>query len=55
MRRAFPRGVCRKLALVETLFSSVKCKWSACAPGRTLEMHMQQTLLLGVAYNIYQV
>jgi hypothetical protein len=55
MRRAFPRRVYRKRALVETLFSSVKRKLSARAPGRTIEMQMRQALLLGLAYNIYRV
>jgi hypothetical protein len=40
---------------VETLFSSVKRKLSARAPGRTIEMQMRQALLLGLAYNIYRV
>jgi hypothetical protein len=55
MRRAFPRCVYRKRALIETLFSSVKRKLSARAPGRTLAMQMRQALLLGLAYNIYRV
>jgi Transposase DDE domain/Transposase domain (DUF772) len=55
MRRAFPRRIYRKRALIESLFSSVKRKLSARAPGRTLAMQMRQALLLGLAYNIYRV
>ena len=55
MRRAFPRRVYRKRTLIETVFSSVKRKLSARAPGRTLAMQMRQALLLGLAYNIYRV
>jgi hypothetical protein len=38
MRRAFPRRLYRRRALIESLFSSVKRKLSARAPGRTLRM-----------------
>jgi hypothetical protein len=38
MRRAFLRRFYRKRALVETLFSSMKCKLSARARGRMIEM-----------------
>ena len=36
MRRAFPRRLYPYRALIETLFSSVKRKLSARAPGRSL-------------------
>jgi hypothetical protein len=36
MRRAFPRRLYRRRALIETLFSSVKRKLSARAPGHSL-------------------
>ncbi len=38
MRRAFPQKLYRRRALIETVFSSVKCKLSARAPGRSLSM-----------------
>ena len=38
MRRAFPQKVYRRRALIETVFSSVKRKLSARAPGRSLRM-----------------
>jgi hypothetical protein len=55
MRRAFPRRAYRQRALIESVFSVVKRKLSARAPGRTLAMQMRQALLLGLAYNIYRV
>ena len=55
MRRAFPRRLYRRRALVETLFSSVKRKLSARAPGRTLRMQTRQALLLGLSFNLYHL
>lgn len=55
MRRAFPRKLYRRRALVETLFSSVKRKLSARAPGRSLPMQMRQALLLGLSFNLYRL
>jgi Transposase DDE domain/Transposase domain (DUF772) len=55
MRRAFPRKVYRRRALIETLFSSVKRKLSARAPGRTLRMQVRQALLLGLSFNLYRL
>ncbi len=55
MRRAFPRKVYRRRALIETLFSSVKRKLSARAPGRSLRMQMLQALLLGLSFNLYRL
>jgi Transposase DDE domain/Transposase domain (DUF772) len=55
MRRAFPQRLYRRRALVETLFSSVKRKLSARAPGRTLPMQMRQALLLGLSFNVYRL
>ena len=55
MRRAFPRRLYRRRALVETLFSSVKRKLSARAPGRSLQMQMRQALLLGLSFNLYRL
>ncbi len=55
MRRAFPGKLYRRRALVETLFSSVKRKLSARAPGRSLPMQMRQALLLGLSFNLYRL
>ncbi len=55
MRRAFPQQLYRRRALVESLFSSVKRKLSARAPGRTLRMQMRQALLLGLSFNLYRL
>ena len=55
MRRAFPRRVYRRRALVKTLFCSVKRKLSARAPGRSLRTQMRQALLLGLSFNLYRL
>lgn len=55
MRRAFPRQLYRRRALIETLFSSVKRKLSARAPGRSLRMQVRQALLLGLSFNLYRL
>jgi hypothetical protein len=53
MRRRFPRKRYSQRAQVESVFSVVKRKLSAKAPGRSDETQRRQALLLGVAYNIY--
>jgi len=55
MRCAFPRRIYRRRALIESLFSSVKRKLSARAPGRSLPMQMRQALLLGLSFNMYRL
>ena len=55
MRRAFPRKLYRRRALIETLFSSVKRKLSARAPGRSLGMQTRQALLLDLSFNLYRL
>ena len=55
MRRAFPRRQYARRALVETVFSTVKRKLSARAPGRSLFMQTRQALLLGLAFNLYRL
>ena len=55
MRRAFPRQLYRRRALIETVFSSVKRKLSARAPGRSLRMQMRRALLLGLSFNPYRL
>lgn len=53
MRRRFPRKRYSQRAQVESVFSAVKRKLSAKAPGRSTETQTRQAMLLGVAYNIY--
>ena len=55
MRRVFPRRLYRRRALIESLFSSVKRKLSARAPGRSLRTQMRQALLLGLSFNLYRL
>ena len=55
MRHAFPRRPYARRALVETVFSTVKRKLSARAPGRSLFTQSRQALLLGLAYNLYRL
>jgi hypothetical protein len=55
MREAFPQKQYCRRSLVESVFSSVKRKLSARAPGRTLCMQRRQALLLGLAYNLYRL
>ena len=55
MRRSFPRRLYRRRALIESVFSSVKRKLSARAPGRSLRMQMRQALLLGLSFNLYRL
>ena len=55
MRRAFPQRTYRRRALIESLFSSVKRKLSARAPGRSLRTQMRQALLLGLSFNLYRL
>jgi len=55
MRRAFPQRIYRRRALIESVFSSVKRKLSARAPGRSLRTQMRQALLLGLSFNLYRL
>jgi Transposase DDE domain len=55
MRRQFPRRIYRRRALIESLFSSVKRKLSARAPGHSLRMQTRQALLLGLSFNLYRL
>ncbi len=55
MRRAFPHRIYRRRALIESVFSSVKRKLSARAPGRSLRMQTLQALLLGLSFNLYRL
>jgi len=55
MRAAFPVQLYRRRALAESVFSAVKRRLSARAPGRSLETQRMQALLLGLAYNLYRL
>ena len=55
MRRAFPRKLYRRRALIQTVLSSVKRKLSARAPGGSLPMQVRQALLLGLSFNLYRL
>ncbi len=55
MRRAFPQRTYRRRALIESLFSSVKRKLSARAPGRSLRTQTRQALLLGLSFDMYRL
>jgi hypothetical protein len=54
MRQDFPVALYRQRALIERLISAVTRKLSARAPGRSLQTHCLQALLLGIAYNSYR-
>ena len=55
MRRAFPCRLYRHRALIESVFSSVKRKLSARAPGRLLPLQQRPALLLGLSFNLYRL
>jgi hypothetical protein len=55
MYRNFPQKEYGQRAKVETVFSVVKRKLSARAPGRRLVMQIRQALLLGLTYNLYRL
>jgi len=55
MHRAFPRKLYAPRAKIETVFSVIKRKLSAKAPGRSLPLQIRQALLLGLAFNLYRL
>jgi hypothetical protein len=55
MRAHFPTARYRQRALVESVFSAAKRKLSSRAPGRLLLTQHLQTLLLGLAYDLYRL
>lgn len=55
MRAAFPKTKYRCRVHAETVFSAIKRKLSAKAPGRSVVTQRKQALLLGLAYNIYRL
>lgn len=55
MRAAFPTEPYRQRVHAETVFSAVKRKLSARAPGRSVATQRKQALLLGLAFNFYRL
>jgi hypothetical protein len=55
MRANFPAARYRPRTLVESVFSAAKRKLSSRAPARLPVTQHLQTLLLGLAYDIYRV
>lgn len=55
MRAHFPAKRYAQRNLIETVFSVVKRKLSARAPGRSLAAQTKQALVLGLAYNLYRL
>ncbi len=55
MRRGFTHKRYVQRTQAESVFSVVKRKLSAKAPGRSEATQYQQALLLGVAYNIQRL
>jgi IS5 family transposase len=55
MREHFPSQTYALRALIESVFSAVKRKLSARAPGRSFSTQSLQALLLGLAFNLYRL
>ena len=55
MAAHFPAEKYGQRSLVESVFSAVKRKLSARAPGRSLETQRLQALVLGIAYDVYRL
>jgi IS5 family transposase len=55
MRAAFPVEAYRHRVHAETVFSAIKRKLSARAPGRSVATQRKQALLLGLAFNFYRL
>jgi hypothetical protein len=55
MHRGFPRKLYGPRAKIETVFSVIKRKLSAKAPGRSLSLQVRQALLLGLTFNLYRL
>jgi hypothetical protein len=55
MRQRFPKQLYRHRVQVESVFSAIKRKLSARAPGRSLITQRLQALLLGVTFNLYRL
>ena len=55
MKAKFPAKRYSQRNLIETVFSVVKRKLSARAPGHSLSTQAMQALILGLAYNLYKL
>ena len=55
MKTKFPAKRYSQRNLIETVFSVVKRKLSARAPGHSLPTQTLQALILGLAYNLYKL
>jgi hypothetical protein len=55
MKNNFPAKKYSQRNLIETVFSVVKRKLSTRAPGRSLATQAMQALILGLAYNLYNL
>ncbi len=55
MREHFPSQLYALRSLIESVFSAVKRKLSARAPGRTIHTQSRQALLLGLAFDFYRL
>lgn len=55
MKAKFPAKRYSQRNLIETVFSVVKRKLSARAPGHSLPTQAMQALILGLAYNLYKL
>jgi IS5 family transposase len=55
MKSNFPAKKYSQRNLIETVFSVVKRKLSARAPGHSLATQAMQALILGLAYNLYKL
>jgi IS5 family transposase len=55
MRQDFPQNLYRQRVQVESIFSAIKRKLSARAPGRSLFTQRLQALLLGLTFNLYRL
>jgi hypothetical protein len=55
MRQHFPSPLYAQRSLIESVFSSVKRKLSARAPGKTIHTQSCQALLLSLAFDLYHL
>lgn len=55
MRQRFPKKLYSQRAQIESVFSAIKRKLSARAPGRSLFTQRLQALLLGLTFNLYRL
>jgi hypothetical protein len=53
MREKFPTEQYGNRSLIASVFSPLEREFSCRAPGRTIQTHSRQALLLGLAFNLY--